>query len=29
MTHISMTESVPDKPDVWGALVTDEEYHSR
>lgn len=26
MTHISMTENASDKPDVWGALVTDEEY---
>jgi len=29
MTHISMTESIPDEPDIWGAVVTDEEYHSR
>ena len=26
MTHISMTESVPDKSDVWGAHTTDAEY---
>jgi quercetin dioxygenase-like cupin family protein len=26
MTHISMTESVPEKPDEWGAHVTDDEY---
>jgi quercetin dioxygenase-like cupin family protein len=26
MTHISMTESVPDQPDTWAARVTDREY---
>jgi quercetin dioxygenase-like cupin family protein len=26
MTHISMTESVSDRPDTWGAHVTDPEY---
>jgi quercetin dioxygenase-like cupin family protein len=26
MSHISMTESVPDRPDAWGAHVTDPEY---
>lgn len=28
MTHISMTETVPDKPVEWGAHVTDAEYRS-
>jgi quercetin dioxygenase-like cupin family protein len=26
MTHISMTENDPDRPDQWGSHVTDEEY---
>jgi quercetin dioxygenase-like cupin family protein len=26
MTHISMTESDPTRPDRWGSHVTDEEY---
>jgi quercetin dioxygenase-like cupin family protein len=26
MSHISMTESVPDRPDTWGAHVTEAEY---
>jgi quercetin dioxygenase-like cupin family protein len=26
MSHISVTESAPDKPDHWGAHVTDSEY---
>jgi len=26
MTHLSMTESDPDRPDHWGAQVTDDEY---
>jgi quercetin dioxygenase-like cupin family protein len=29
MAHISMTEFVADKPDRWGAHVTDDEYHNR
>ena len=28
MTHISMTENVPERPDRWGAHVTDAEYRS-
>jgi quercetin dioxygenase-like cupin family protein len=27
MTHLSMTERVPDHPDHWGAHVTDAQYH--
>ena len=26
MSHLSMTENVPDQPDHWGAHVTDAEY---
>ncbi|HEX3839176.1 MAG TPA: cupin domain-containing protein [Acidimicrobiales bacterium] len=26
MTHLSMTENVPDRPDRWGDHVTDAEY---
>ena len=29
MTHISMTETMPDKPDWWGAHVSDDEYQNR
>jgi quercetin dioxygenase-like cupin family protein len=27
MTHISMTENDPDRPDRWGSHVTDDEYN--
>jgi quercetin dioxygenase-like cupin family protein len=26
MSHVSMTESAPDRPDLWGDHVTDDEY---
>ena len=26
MTHVSMTESTPDRPDRWGEHVSDAEY---
>jgi hypothetical protein len=26
MTHLSMTENVPDQPDTWGDHVTDADY---
>ncbi len=29
MTHITMTENDPDRPDHWGDHVTDAEYHAR
>jgi quercetin dioxygenase-like cupin family protein len=29
MTHISMTENAPERPDHWGDHVTDTEYHAR
>lgn len=29
MTHLSMTESSADRPDHWGAHVTDDEYDGR
>ena len=28
MTHISMTENDPERPDHWGDHVTDDEYHT-
>jgi quercetin dioxygenase-like cupin family protein len=28
MTHLSMTENAPDRPDVWGAHVSDDEYRN-
>ena len=27
MTHMSMTENAPDRPDHWGDHVTETEYH--
>jgi quercetin dioxygenase-like cupin family protein len=29
MTHISLTENAPDRPDHWGDHVTDAEYDAR
>jgi quercetin dioxygenase-like cupin family protein len=26
MSHLSMTENAPDRPDVWGDHVSDDEY---
>ena len=29
MIHVSITENVPDRPDVWGEHVTEDEYGAR
>jgi len=28
MTHISMTENDPERPDHWADHVADDEYHA-